>query len=86
MIAIRIRSAIVGLVVAGALIWGIATAQQATHPPLPYQSRDKSMGVVNCANSLCHGSIEKFAESNVLQTEYVTWSRVDKHARAYKCC
>jgi Cytochrome c554 and c-prime len=56
----------------------------AVHPPLPYQVTDKSMGVVNCANSLCHGSVQPFKDSNVLQNEYVTWSRVDKHARAYK--
>jgi len=59
-------------------------AQAAAHPPLPYQARDKSMGVVNCANSLCHGSVQPFKDANVLQNEYVTWSRVDKHARAYK--
>jgi hypothetical protein len=56
----------------------------ANHPPLPYQVTDKSMGVVNCANSLCHGSVQPFKDSDVLQNEYVTWSRVDKHARAYK--
>jgi hypothetical protein len=61
-----------------------AMAPAAVHPPLPYQMTDKSMGVVNCANSLCHGSVQPFKESNVLQNEYVTWSRVDKHARAYK--
>ncbi len=42
------------------------------------------MGVVNCANSLCHGSVQPWKDSDVLQTEYVTWSRVDKHARAYR--
>ena len=42
------------------------------------------MGVVNCANSLCHGSVQPWKDANVLQNEYVTWSRVDKHARAYK--
>jgi hypothetical protein len=52
--------------------------------PLPYQSADKTTGVVNCASSLCHGSVRPFKDSNVLQTEYVTWSRVDKHARAYQ--
>lgn len=60
------------------------TAQPAAHPPLPYQVKDKSMGVVNCANSLCHGSVQPWKDSNILQNEYVTWSRVDKHARAYK--
>ncbi len=58
-----------------------ATTMTAT---LPYHSDDKSMGVVNCANSLCHGSVQPIKDSDVLQTEYVTWSRVDKHARSYK--
>ena len=44
-----------------------------------------NLGVVNCANSLCHGSISRWKDSNILQNEYVTWSRVDKHAtRAYQ--
>ena len=47
--------------------------------PLPYKSTDKNLGVVNCANSLCHGSVTTWKDSNILQTEYVTWSRVDKH-------
>jgi len=64
-----------------------APAAQAAKPaeqPLPYKSTEKSVGVVNCANSLCHGSVQPFKDSNILQTEYVTWSRVDKHARAFK--
>jgi hypothetical protein len=72
--------------------WSQSTAQPSPPPataslpphPLPYQVRDKSMGVVNCANSLCHGSVQPWKDANVLQNEYVTWSRVDKHARAYK--
>jgi hypothetical protein len=52
--------------------------------PLPYQVNAKHLGVVNCANSLCHGSIKKWKDSAILQNEYVTWSRVDKHAtKAY---
>jgi hypothetical protein len=51
---------------------------------LPYQSTALNLGVVNCANSLCHGSVSSWKDSNILQNEYVTWSRVDKHAtRAY---
>jgi hypothetical protein len=54
-------------------------------PPLPYEAPAKSLGVVTCASSLCHGSISPWKDSNVLQNEYVTWSRVDKHAtRAYQ--
>ncbi|QJR15021.1 multiheme c-type cytochrome [Usitatibacter palustris] len=52
--------------------------------PLPYESKATTLGVVNCANSLCHGSVTTWKGSNILQSEYVTWSRVDKHAsKAY---
>lgn len=52
-------------------------------PALPQYSRDKSLGVGSCASSLCHGAIETWKDSSVLQNEYVTWSRADKHARSY---
>lgn len=55
-------------------------ARAADAPPLPYQANAQHVGVVNCASSLCHGSISEWKGSNVLQNEYVTWSRVDKHA------
>ena len=58
---------------------GAANAQT-----LPYQAKGQHLGVVNCANSLCHGSVSAWKDANILQNEYVTWSRVDKHAtRAY---
>ncbi len=50
---------------------------------LPHYSNDKTLGVGSCASSLCHGAIETWKDSNVFQNEYVTWSRTDKHARAY---
>ncbi len=50
---------------------------------LPDQSSDKTLGVVNCASSLCHGSVSTWPSSPVTQNEYVVWSRLDKHARAY---
>jgi hypothetical protein len=84
MTKIAIRSLRAWLLLAMTLVWGATAAQPAGHPPLPYQTAEKSIGVVNCANSLCHGSVQPFKDSNVLQNEYVTWSRVDKHARAYK--
>ena len=53
--------------------------------PLPYESKAMNVGVVNCANSLCHGSASTWKDSPILQNEYITWSRVDKHAtRAYQ--
>lgn len=51
--------------------------------PLPHYAKDKSVGVASCASSLCHGAIETWKDSSVLQNEYITWSRSDKHARAY---
>lgn len=52
--------------------------------PLPYEAKGQHLGVVNCASSLCHGSVSPWKDANILQNEYVTWSRVDKHAtRAY---
>ncbi len=61
------------------VLYSVMTAAQ----PLPDKSRDKSLGVVNCASSLCHGSIASWNGSPVNQNEYVVWSRLDKHARAY---
>jgi hypothetical protein len=52
-------------------------------PPLPYQSPHKTEGAVTCASSLCHGSVRDWKGSNVLQNEYLTWSRLDRHAQAY---
>ncbi len=46
---------------------------------LPYQAVGKHLGAVTCANSLCHGSVTQWKDSNILQNEYITWSRVDKH-------
>lgn len=79
------RLLVTSLIFAAAFSIGTAGLNAAeTHAPLPYEARGRHLGVVNCASSLCHGSITPWKDSNVLQTEYVTWSRVDKHAnRAY---
>ena len=58
-------------------------ANPTSSPALPYQSPHKTEGAVTCASSLCHGAIKTWKDSNVLQNEYITWSRLDKHARAY---
>ncbi len=50
---------------------------------LPQYSHDTTLGVGSCASSLCHGAVETWKDSNVLQNEYITWSRSDKHARSY---
>ena len=51
---------------------------------MPNLSHDQTIGSVNCANSFCHGSITPWNESNVLQNEYTTWERLDKHTQAYQ--
>ncbi len=62
----------------------LALGAGGAEPPLPDQAKALNLGVVNCANSLCHGSITSWKDANILQSEYVTWSRVDKHAsKAY---
>lgn len=62
---------------------GLLTASVAFAQLLPYQSPHKTEGAATCASSLCHGSIKTWKDTPVLQNEYVTWSRLDKHARAY---
>ncbi len=51
---------------------------------LPQNSANKHMGVATCATSQCHGSAVPRAGSNVMQTEYVTWTQDDSHSRAYE--
>lgn len=79
---------------AGALARGVAvavgvltaatltTAAQAQE--LPQFSQDAHVGVASCAGSTCHGAVQPAAKATVLQTEYITWQRQDKHANAYK--
>jgi hypothetical protein len=44
----------------------------------------KFMGVGSCSASNCHGSVKPLKGSKVLQNEYYTWLKHDKHARAYQ--
>ena len=53
----------------------IASSAQAQSAPLPYRSSHQSVGVVSCGSTLCHGSIRTVPDSNVLQSEYVTWTQ-----------
>ena len=70
-------------IVSAVLLLVPLAAMQIEAQPLPYQSPHETLGTVTCASSLCHGSIKLWKDSNVLQNEYLTWSRIDKHARAY---
>jgi len=52
-------------------------AQTETAPPYAH------LGVTSCAGSTCHGAASQTKTSGVLQNEYLTWQRYDKHAGAY---
>jgi hypothetical protein len=61
-------------------LWCTATHASAVLPDAsPYQT----VGTVNCASSTCHGLVVPRSTSRILQNEYTTWLRLDKHAKAY---
>ena len=47
-------------------------------------SKAAHLGVQTCASSTCHGAVQPWQNSSVLQNEYVTWFKHDAHAKAYK--
>lgn len=51
---------------------------------LPDQSADVHIGAASCAASTCHGALRPFAGSAILRNEFITWTREDRHARAYR--
>lgn len=65
------------------VLLALLVAQASGSQVLPDQSKDTSLGVVSCSSSLCHGSVATWQGSPVEQNEFVVWSRLDKHARAY---
>jgi Cytochrome c554 and c-prime len=68
-----------------AMLLGLATnLALAADPPLPQYGADTHIGVASCAGSTCHGAIQPWKQSTVLQNEYVTWQRSDRHAKAYE--
>jgi hypothetical protein len=76
-------SPIVGAAVG--LINAAATLPAAAEEPiLPQYQPDIHLGVASCAGSTCHGATAPWKGSNVLQNEYATWQRSDKHAKAYE--
>ncbi len=46
-------------------------------------SQHKFMGAASCSASNCHGAASPRDSSNVLQNEYTTWSKHDRHAQAW---
>ena len=51
---------------------------------LPFIDKDIHMGVATCAGSTCHGAVEPLSGIGILQNEFITWQRHDKHAKAYQ--
>ena len=69
--------------IAAAVMCGVAAAGQAA-AQAPASSDDAvHLGVASCAGSTCHGAVQPLKGSSVAQNEYITWSRKDKHAKAY---
>jgi len=67
---------------------GVAALALSTVGPRPAWSQASKvdgihLGVASCAGSTCHGAIERLKGSSVPQNEYITWTRRDKHAKAY---
>jgi hypothetical protein len=67
------------LFAAGVMLAGAASAQT-----IPQYGTDGHLGVTTCAGSTCHGAVQPWKNSVVLQNEYVTWSQKDKHSKAYQ--
>jgi hypothetical protein len=68
-----------GLLMAAAGITGTGIAAE-----LPQQAPEVHVGVATCASSTCHGRVVPDGSSNVLQNEYRTWTRHDRHSGAYQ--
>jgi hypothetical protein len=60
------------------LAWQVIPTSATPNPVGP-----KLLGPGSCSSSNCHGSVKPHNSSNVLQNEYITWSKHDRHARAY---
>ena len=60
-----------------------ATALLLAMGVLSAEATPQPVGPGSCSSSNCHGAIKPLNSSNVLQNEYITWSRHDRHARAY---
>ncbi len=72
-----------GFAIAMCMVMAGGGVSPALSETLPDKSNDKTLGVVTCASSLCHGSVATWKGSAVQQNEFIVWSRLDKHAKAY---
>ena len=62
----------------------VASIQLASAQSLPFASPAVHLGVGSCSGSSCHGALEPWSESTVLQNEFIVWQEKDAHAKAYK--
>lgn len=72
-----------GIVLVAALL-AFASGAARAQPSLPQLDGNQHVGVVSCAGSTCHGALEPRDASNVLQNEFFTWHRRDRHARSWE--
>lgn len=68
---------------AGLVAAALLFVTQLAQAELPQYSEAVHEGVASCASSVCHGSATERGGTNVLQNEFVTWTRYDAHAGAY---
>ena len=50
---------------------------------LPESNSAVHLGVKTCGNSTCHAAKNPWQISDVLQNEYITWSTLSRHSKAY---
>lgn len=70
------------LILSGIVISGSAYAQGAH--VLPSMSEGAHLGVASCAGSSCHGALEPWTSSTVMQNEYIVWEEDDPHSGSYR--
>lgn len=68
----------------GLLLLSAFFAEALAAPEAVDENTVRYLGVVTCAGSTCHGAPSPSADSRVLQNEFITWHRQDKHAKAYQ--
>jgi Cytochrome c554 and c-prime len=63
----------------------IATAGPARAQTAQTAAREDGahLGVASCAGNNCHGAVEPLKTSRVAQNEYLIWSQLDKHRKAF---
>lgn len=84
--ASRLRNIVSRLAVLGFAGFALGTFAPIVQaePEIPHYAGKARLGSQTCGGSTCHGAAKPWANSAVLQNEFVTWSTKDKHSEAYK--